>query len=232
MPPTPISSTMDAPPLLVDEVVPRLPVRRLERVAGQRAERADEREERDDAEDAHARAEHAAEDLAPAHLDAAAGDDGVRELVEVLGRRREHVALLHERTPRHEVLAPRGHARADEEHPGAERRSERPGRPVLPVRRAEQREGHEAEEEEPRDDPLHVPGVPGGGLEVRVGHDRSPTQKPTSARRPTPSARPTNPSPTGPSPPSPAPPGFCGVLDALDDVGHDVAQLRRRSGCP
>ena len=56
-------------------------------------------------------------------------------------------------------------------------------------------------------------------------HDRSPSQKATSMRPPTPTTDPMNPSVTGPMPPSPRPPAVVGVLDRPGHVGHDVGHL-------
>ncbi len=138
------------------------------------------------------------------------------------------MALLHEGAPGHEVLAPGGHAEAQAEQADTEGDRLPLGLVADPVGDAEPDAAEDADDQGHGGHRLCPPGVPGVGLQMGVvegghgqragrlvghglvAHVRSPIQKQTSMRAPTPISRPTNPSPTGPMPPRPNPPRLTG----------------------
>ncbi len=136
------------------------------------------------------------------------------------------MALLDEGTLRHEVLAPGGDPDAEPEHPDPEGGREPLGVVAHPEGDPESERTEDAHHHRGRGGRLGPLGVYGVGLEVRVvercrgqrllrvpavfAHARSPIQKQTIRRTPTPRRSPTKPSPTGPTPPRPNPPGFEG----------------------
>ena len=233
-PPTSRSSTMDRRPSTVTSCGALLPVGGEQRVLGGalgvlrlgrlRAEGADAGDEEGEGHDAAAHGEDAEQQAPALDLEAAApGDGGVEGLALGLGGV-EVVALLDEGTLGHEVLAP-GDGRR---RPGracrrasvaashsllaliqyTQMKATNPSMPTTMARMARFciRSG------------FLVAGcrcgssraAGGSGLDVVVAHARSPIQKQTSIRRPTPMRSPTKPSPTGPMPPRPTPPELFG----------------------